>query len=327
MAGVAPDDDLPIIDPHHHLYPANPWQDGGGPYLLPEFAADLASHRIVSTVFVECSQLYRRDGPEHLRGRGEAEFVAVTGRLSETGRFGPTRVCEGFVGRVELEMGEAVEEVLAALADASEGRLRGVRSPTVWDPDPRINASKRPFAPQGIMADPGFRAGLARLAARDLVYDAWQFHPQLGELADLADAVPDATIVCGHCGGLLGNRAYAAPETFGAWRALVRDLARRPNVTMKLGGLANDRTGFRFRDRAIPATADELVELWRPYIETCIEAFGPDRCMFESNFPVDMVATDYGTLWTVYKRIAASYSPDEKAALFAGVARRVYRLT
>lgn len=324
---TVPDPDLPIVDAHHHLYPSNHWVDPPTPYLLPEFAADLGDgHRVVATVYVECGQLYRSTGPARLRAAGEAEFAAVTARLSETGRFGPTRVCEAFVGHAELAMGEAVEDVLDALLEASDGRLRGIRAATNWDPDPGVNASTRPFAARGAMADPGFRKGLARLAARGLAYDAWQYFPQLGELAGLASAVPDATVVCGHCGGLLGTRGYASPETFDAWRHSVTELARQPNVVMKLGGLANDRTGFGFGSRATRASEDELVALWSPYILTCIEAFGPDRCLFESNFPVDMLAAGYRTLWTVYKRIVAGASADEKAALFAGTARRVYRL-
>lgn len=326
MAEVVPEPGLPIIDPHHHLYPSNHWGHGGA-YLLSEFAADLGSgHRILSTVYVECSQLYRDTGPEHLQAAGEVEFAAVTARLSGTGHFGPTRVCEGVVGRADLAAGDQVEEVIAALMDASDGRLRGIRSPVNWDPDPQINPSVRAFAPQGLMGDSRFRAGVARLAAHGLVYEAWQYFPQLGELAELAGAVPQATIVCSHCGGLLGRRAYAVPDNFRNWKARIVELAKRHNVLMKLGGLANERTGFGFQGRKPPPTESELVTAWRPYIETCIEAFGADRCMFESNFPVDRVATDYRTLWTVFKRIAAACSTDEKSALFAGTARRVYRL-
>jgi L-fuconolactonase len=324
---AVPDPDLPIIDPHHHLYPDNDWIEGGGPFLLQEFARDLANgHNVISTVYVECSQLYRKTGPEHLRSMGEAEFAAVTARLAETGHFGTARVCEGVVAYADLSMGDAVEEMLEALIDASDGRLRGIRCPTNWDPDPQINPSSRPFAPPRLMADPSFRAGVARLTAHDLVYDAWQYYPQLGELAELAAAMTDTMFVSGHCGGLLGKRAYSGLDNFANWKAQITELAKRPNVVMKLGGLANERTGFGFRDRATSPTEAELIATWGPYIETCIEAFGADRCMFESNFPVDMIAADYRTLWTVFKKIAAGASADEQAALFAGTARRVYRL-
>lgn len=326
MHKPVPDPDLPIIDPHHHLYPSNHWSDGS-PYLLGEFAADLASgHRIVSTVYVECGSLARREGPEHLRGAGEAAFVNVVGRLAETGAFGPTRVCEGFIGHADLSLGDLVEETLAVLMEASEGRLRGIRSSATWDPDPELSPGARAFAPRGLMADPSFRAGVRKLAAQGLVYDAWQYYPQLGELAELADAVPEATIACGHCGGLVGRRAYAGPDNFANWRSRLLELAKREHVVMKLGGLAHDRTGFGYRGRSERPSEADLVADWSPYIETCIEAFGAERCMFESNFPVDGVAADYRTLWTVFKRIASGCSSDEKASLFAGTARRVYGL-
>jgi L-fuconolactonase len=326
MREPVPNSALPIIDTHHHLYANNPWLNGGGPYLLPEFAADLRNgHNIVATVYVECSQLYRRSGSEHLRSTGEAEFAGVIARLAETGHFGPARVCEAFIGRAELDAGDTLDELIEALLQASDGRLRGIRCPATWDPDPLISAG-RSFARQGLMSAPKFRAGVARLAAHQLVYEAWQFYPQLGELADLAAAVPGTTIVCGHCGGLVGRRAYSGDENFMNWKARVTELAKRPNVLMKLGGLANDRTGFGFQDRAARATEDELIAMWSPYILTCIDAFGPDRCMFESNFPVDMCAADYRTLWTVFKKIVGGFSADEIAALFAGTARRVYKL-
>jgi L-fuconolactonase len=326
MNKAVPEPELPIIDPHHHLYPSNHWADGS-PYLLREFAADVGvSHRIVSTIYVECGNLQRLTGPAHLRPVGEAAFAAVMGRLADTGKFGPTRICEAFIGHADLLSGALLEETLAALLEASEGRLRGIRSSTTWDPDPNLSPGARAFAPQGLMTQPGFRAGVAKLSSFNLVYDAWQYYPQLGELGALADAVPDARIVCGHCGGLVGRGAYSGPDNFQNWKARVIELARRPNVVMKIGGLSHERTGFGYRGRPARPTEEQLIADWAPYIQTCIEAFGAARCMFESNFPVDSVAADYATLWTVFKKVAAGCSTDEKAALFAGTARRVYRL-
>lgn len=326
MRDAVPDPDLPIVDPHHHLYPSNHWADGS-PYLLREFADDLASgHRIVSTVYVECGNLPRLTGPDHLRSTGEAAFAAVIGRLADTGNFGTTRVCEGYVGHADLRGGSLLEEALVALADASEGRLRGIRSSAAWDADPNVAPGARAFAPQGLMADPSYRAGVRTLAAHGLVYDAWQYYPQLPELGALADSIPEAVIACGHCGGLLGNGAYADADNFARWKSRVVELAKRPNVVMKLGGLAHDRTGFGYRSRVSRPNEAELVADWRPYIETCIEAFGAERCMFESNFPVDGIAASYCGLWSVFKTIVAGCSAEEKASLFAGTARRVYRL-
>ncbi len=317
---------LPIVDPHHHLYARNHWADNG-PYLLREFASDLGSgHNVQATVYVECGNFNRLSGPEHLRSTGEAAFATVIGRLADTGIFGPARVAQGIIAHVDLRLGDHLEEVLWALHAASEGRVRGIRSATVWDADTGLAPGGRSFAPQGLMADPAFRAGVAQLQSHGLVYDAWQFYPQLDELCDLADALPNSQIICGHCGGLVGKNAYAGPENFGRWRSKISALAQRPNVMMKLGGLAHERNGFGFRSKAEKPSADALVSLWRPYIESCIEAFGAERCMFESNYPVDGVAADYRTLWTVFKRIAAGCSDDEKANLFAGTARRAYRL-
>ncbi|HSV79406.1 MAG TPA: amidohydrolase family protein [Ramlibacter sp.] len=315
--------DLPVIDSHHHLW----LLPEEGRYLVEEFAADLASgHRVLATVYAECNAMYRSQGPEAMRPVGEAEFVKGMAAMSESGLFGPTRICAGFVGAADFTLGAAVDEVLEALATASGGRLRGIRGNASWDADASINTGVRPYAPQGLMLDPRFREGVARLAARGLVYDAWQYHPQLPELCSLADAFPQLPIVVNHCGGLLGINAYDSADNFARWKALVTEVARRPNTLMKLGGLSPRRCGFGFKQRSTPATARELAALWRPYVETCIELFGPRRCMFESNFPVDHVAGSYRTLWNALKLTAANCSAAEKEQLFNGTARRVYRL-
>jgi L-fuconolactonase len=313
--------ELPIIDCHHHLWmlPSR--------YLIDDFAADLASgHDVRATVFVECNAMYRRSGPEALRPVGEAEFVADVAAMSDSGLFGPTRMCAGFVGAADFRQGQAVDEVLEALAIASGGRLRGIRGAANWDADPSINTGSRPFGPQGLLLDTRFRAGFSRLAARKLVYDAWQYHPQLPEVCSLANAFPDTTIIVNHCGGLLGIGPYASPDNFAHWKALVIEAALRPNILMKLGGLSAPRCGFAFETRPSPPTAEELARDWGPYIETCIELFGPERCMFESNFPPDKIAGDYAKIWDAFKVITASYSATEKKNLFGETARRVYKI-
>jgi L-fuconolactonase len=314
--------DLPIIDPHHHLGYAH-----GGRYLIEEFAADIASgHNVLATVYIETSAMYRKHGPEAMRPVGEAEFVAGQAAMSDSGGFGPSRICAGFVGAVDFMLGDAVDDVLDAHALASGGRLRGIRGSAIWDADPSVNTGTRPFAPQGMLLDAKFRAGFARIAARGLIYDAFQYHPQLADVSSLADAFPNAVIIVNHCGGLLGLGPYAGPDTFARWRDLVADVAKRPNTLMKLGGLAGRRCGFGFDKRATPASEAELVALWRPYIETCIELFGPQRCMFESNYPPDQQAGHYGTIWNVFKRIAAGASAAEKTDLFYHTANRAYRV-
>ncbi|MEJ8848221.1 amidohydrolase family protein [Variovorax rhizosphaerae] len=314
---------LSIVDSHHHL-----WMRDGQRYLLDEFAADIADcgHDIAATVYVECGAMLRRTGPSHLRCVGEAQFVAGVAAMSESGLFGPARICAAFVGAADLSLGAEVDEVLDALHQASAGRLRGIRGAVASDPDPAINVGGRAHAPAGLMRDVRYRAGVARLAARGLVYDAWQYHPQLVELCELADAFPTLTIVVNHCGGPLGIGPYRREDNFAPWRTLVAELARRPNVCMKLGGMSRKRCGFDFEDRVSPPSIAELVQAWQPYMQTCIELFGADRCMFESNFPPDQVAGSYGDVWTALLRTPAGCSDSQLRALAGGTAKRVYRI-
>ena len=315
--------DLPIIDPHHHL-----WVHTGHRYLIEEYQADLESgHKVLATVYVECGAMYRRGGPPAMRPVGEVEFAAGVAAMSASGSYGPAQICAGIVGGADLSLGDVVGEVLDAMAAASGGRLRGIRNATNWDPDPAVNTGSRPFAAPGALLDRRFQAGCARLAARDLAYDAFVYHPQLADVCRLADAFPHMTVVVNHCGGLLGIQGYARAETFGQWRSLVAEVARRGNTAMKLGGLSGRRCGFGFDERREPASDEELARLWRPYIETCIALFGPERCMFESNFPPDRASGSYRTLWNAFKRITAGCSASEKAALYSATAQRVYRLS
>lgn len=312
--------ELPIIDPHHHL-----WWRPGSKYFLDEFAADLATgHNVLATVYVESGAMYRRTGPEQMRPVGEAEFAAGMAAMSGSGQFGPTRVCAAIVGAADLTLGAEVDRVLDALAMSSGGRLRGIRGAVASDPDSSINVGGRPNAAAGMMNDARYRAGVARLAERNLVYDAWQYYPQLPELCDLADAFPALPIVVNHCGGLLGIGTYANPDNFNRWRRHIAEVSRRQNVVMKLGGLARHRCGFGFEDRATPPSVHELCETWKPYVDACIEAFGPSRCMFESNFPPDNVAGGYDAIWNAFKLIASGYSASEKTDLFSATASRIY---
>lgn len=317
------DPTLPIVDAHHHL-----WHPHAERYFTDAFQAAIleSGHKVVSTVYVECSVMYRQHGPVALRTVGEAEFVAGMAAMSDSGVFGPTCICAAYVGAADLTLGDGVDEVLDALSVASGGRLRGIRGAANWDADASVNSGTRPLAPRGLLLDARLRAGVKRLAEQKLVYDAWQYHPQLEELCSLADACPNSVIVLSHCGGLLGVGPYATSDNFNKWRALIVEVSKRPNVLMKVGGLAGGRNGFGYHLRAAPPSVDELVADWRPYIETCIESFGVDRCMFESNFPVDQVAGSYQTVWNVFKRITANCSHGEKTALFAETAKKAYRI-
>ena len=315
--------DLPIIDTHHHL-----WDRPDHRYLLDELLADVRTgHNVVATVFVECHSMYRAGGPPELRPVGETEFVAGIAAMSDSGAYGPARVAAGIVGFADLTLGDRVEPVLDAHVRAGGGRFRGVRHAAGWDASEVIGNSRAITGPH-LMRRTDFRAGVARLTALGLSFDAWLFHPQLADVIDLARACPDANIIMGHVGGPLGYGPYAGKgdEVFASWKAGITELAGCGNVVMKLGGMMMRLAAYDYRTQPAPPSSAELAALWRPYIEPCIELFGPDRCLFESNFPVEKMGIGWSALWNAFKRIAAGASAEEKRALFSGTARRVYRL-
>ncbi|MDP1737818.1 MAG: amidohydrolase family protein [Caulobacter sp.] len=333
--------DLPIIDPHHHLWdrpvvpPARP---DGHPfeavirltprYLLDELRADAGSgHNVTATVYLQCGAFYRADAAPGMAPVGEVEFVNGVAAMSASGIYGPFRACDGIVGHADLLLGDGAAAVLEAEIAAGGGRFKGIRHVTARDADPAV-LGPMSQTPAGLMAESAFRAGFARLTPMGLSFDAWLLEPQLPELIDLARAFPDTDIILDHVGTPLGIGTYAGrlEERFGVWRDNIRALAKSPKVTVKLGGLAMPFPGFPGLDGVARPSSQALADLWRPYVETCIEAFGPNRCMFESNFPVDRWGCDYATLWNAFKRIAAGASDAEKADLFSGTARRVYRL-
>jgi predicted TIM-barrel fold metal-dependent hydrolase len=271
--------------------------------------------------------MYRAKGPESFRPVGEVEFANGAAAISASGGYGPAAVCAGIVGHVSLLSGEGARPVLEAEISAGQGRFRGIRHSVAWDSDPNV-AHMYATRPKGLLLDPTFRKGFSCLAPLALSFDAWLFHPQLGELADLARAFPDTQIVLDHCGGPAGTGQYAnrREEIFTTWRASIREIAKCPNVAVKLGGLAMCLLGYDFHERALPPSSEELTTAWHPYIETCIEAFGTDRAMFESNFPPDKGQCSYQVIFNTFKRIAASYSETEKDALFSKTATKIYRL-
>ena len=313
----------PIVDPHHHL-----WDRGGQRYLIEEMVADIASgHNIVATVYVEARSMYRAGGPEALRPVGEVEFANGAAAMSASGGYGPAAICAGIVGHVNLLLGEAARPVLEAEIAAGQGRFRGIRHSSAWDADPGVGHMYA-TRPKGLLLDPTFRKGFACLAPLGLSFDAWLFHPQIAELADLARAFPDTRIVLDHCGGPVGLGRFAdrREETFAEWKASIQEIAKCPNVVVKLGGLAMRLLGYDFHERAMPPSSEDAAAAWRPYMETCIEAFGPQRCMFESNFPPDKGQCSYQVIFNAFKRIAAQYSEAEKTALFSKTATDFYRL-
>ena len=271
--------------------------------------------------------MYRADAPPEMRSVGETEFVNGIAAMSASGIYGPTRACAGIVGFADLSLGERVRDIFEAHLAAGGNRFRGIRHIVAWDASEDIPRSY-PNPPEGLLRDAVFRRGFAQLAPLGLTFDAWLYHPQLPELLDLARAFPGTTIVLDHAGGPLGIGPYRQrhAEVFDRWKRAITDLAHCPNTVVKLGGLGM-RTGmFDFHARATPPSSVALAAAWRPYVETCIEAFGPARCMFESNYPVDGVTCSYAVLWNAFKRLASGASAAEKVALFEDTARRVYRL-
>jgi predicted TIM-barrel fold metal-dependent hydrolase len=313
----------PIVDPHHHL-----WDRGGQRYLIEDIAADIASgHNVIATVYVEARSMYRASGLEALRPVGEVEFANGAAAMSASGGYGSAAICAGIVGNANLLLGDGARAVLEAEIAAGNGRFRGIRHSSAWDADPNV-AHMYATRPKGLLLDPTFRKGFACLAPLSLSFDAWLFHPQISELADLARAFPDTKIVLDHCGGPVGLGVYAnrREEIFKGWKASIAEIAKCPNVVVKLGGLAMRLLGYDFHERPKPPSSEEAAKAWRPYIETCIEAFGPGRAMFESNFPPDKGQCSYQVIFNAFKRIAAPYSEAEKTALFSKTAADVYRL-
>ncbi|MDG2111912.1 MAG: amidohydrolase family protein [Actinomycetota bacterium] len=314
--------EIEIVDPHHHL-----WQTAGhyGLYDLDDLHIDTdAGHNVVETVFIDCGASYRTDGPEAMRPLGETEYVAD--RAEESDRSGKARIA-AIVSHADLQLGSAVREVLEAHVELAGGRFRGIRDSGARLDDPAIPVS-RTQPPAGLYALPAFREGAATLADMDLSFEAWQYHPQLHEVVDLARALPQLSIVLNHIGGPVGIGRYAGreAEVIEEWRPDMEALAQLPNVSLKVGGIGMTRYGVGWEHNAQPPTSDTVLGRWRDQLLWCIDSFGPDRCMFESNYPVDGETCSYTVLWNAFKKVSTGYNDTERADLFANTARRVYRL-
>jgi L-fuconolactonase len=318
------DPDRKIVDPHHHL-----WRRGmGNDYLLEDLWRDTDSgHCIEKTVFVECHSQYRTDGPEHLRPVGETEFVAKVAAESQQGTEKQARIA-GIVAHADLTLGDAVEEVLnaheAAGQQASQQLFKGIRHAGARAEDP----AEPGRAMENLYADNGFRQGVKILGRLGLTYETYHFHYQNKDFAELARAVPGTIMILDHFGTPLGVGSYEGKreEIFEQWKKDIAEIARCENVVAKIGGLAMPANGFGWDLRAVPPTSDEFAAAQKRYYLHTIECFGPDRCMFESNFPVDKLSISYHVLWNGLKKIAQDFSEDEKNAMFSGTASRIYRL-
>ena len=311
---------LPIIDPHHHLW------DRDSRYLFDELLDDTETgHNIRATVFIQCRSMFRADGPVELQPVGETEFVNGIAAQSASGHYGDLRACAGIISYADFRLGSRVRETLEAHKATAGDRFKGIRFSTCWNEHFNLT----PVRPdKGIMFDTTWREGFAELSPLGLNYEALIFHTQLDELADLAGAFPNTTMVLNHVGCPIGHGPYAEhkAETFAAWRAGIRELAKHENVAVKIGGMGMHVFGFDFDKRPEPPLSAELADVWRPYYDVCLEAFGPKRAMFESNFPVDKISCTYKTVWNAFKRLASGCSASEKADLFHDTAARVYRL-
>ena len=319
--------DLPIVDPHHHLWH---WRAHAlaKRYMLDELAADTGGgHRVEATVFVECTSFYKRDGPPELRALGQTEAVNGVAAMSASGVHGRFRACAGIVGHVDMTLSERAGEVLQAHVAAGGGRFRGVRNIGGYDDDPSVLPHTHAAQP-GLYRREDFRQGVRQLARLGLTFDAWVLEPQLPDVIDLARSAPEVTIILDHLGTPVGTGRYQGrrEERFPIWRANMAELAQCENVMVKVGGLGMSFPDFPSHLAEPRASSEQLAREWRPYVGTTLELFGAQRCMFASNFPGDLACGSYTTLWNAFKRLAAGASAEEKAALFSGVAKRVYRL-
>jgi predicted TIM-barrel fold metal-dependent hydrolase len=305
-----------IIDPHHHMWP--PGHGSGKPYLFADLVEDAARHNVTDTVYVQAFTAYRTEGPDNLRPIGETEFAVAQARSSTAAR---PRLA-AIVGWADMMLGDAVEEVLEAHETAGDGLFRGIRHGVTYDPTVQIG----PPRPPGLLMDDAFRRALACVGRRGQTFDAWLFHPQLLELVDAARALSGTTFVLCHLGAPL-MAAYGRDEARSQWRCGLQELASCPNVVMKLGGLGMEHLfGTAWASRQNAVSSDEVAAWWGDDIRWCIDTFGPSRCMFESNFPVDRGAIGYTVLWNAFQKTAAGYSDAEQDDLFAGTAARIYRI-
>lgn len=312
--------DLPIVDAHIHL-----WHRDN--YFARDFLADVGSgHHVAASVYAECGMAYADDPREAFRPVGETRYVLDQVRIAEGSGHG---LAAGILCAADLELGQGVKPVLAAHAEAAQGRLRGVRYRVAWDADPVAGYGEPGYPSENLLDSEAFLAGARVVGEMGLVLDLWGFHTQLGGIAAFAEKLPDLTIVVDHVGGPLGVGRYAGrrAEVFQDWLVGVRRLAALPNVHIKLSGLAISRLGFGFQESGPAASSDVLAALWRPYVHACAEIFGPDRSIFASNYPVDRVAAPYHMLLNAYKKMLGDFSRDELTAIFAGNARRIYALT
>jgi L-fuconolactonase len=316
--------ELRIIDPHHHL-----WERPGSRYMLDELNEDLDSgHKVIATLYVQCRSMYRKDAEEIYQPVGEVEFANGIAAQFASGTYGENKLgCAGIIGAVDLTLGKRADAVIETMLEKAGSRLRGIRNQTAWHEHPEVRSSAEQ-PPPDLLGRPAFQEGLQRLVHYGLAFDVWAYHTQLQQVLALARATPDLAVVVDHVGGPLGVGPYASrqAEVYKQWLADMLELAKLPNVFVKLGGFGLKALGHRFYENALPPSSDQLLHAWQPYVAPLIEAFGPARCMFQSNFPVDKGMFSYHVMWNAFKKLSLGYSADDIHDLFFGTANRVYKL-
>jgi len=313
--------DQAIIDAHHHL-----WNRNDSTYLATELLADTGtSHKVTHTVFVECRSKWDRAANAAMAPVGETRFVA--GEAAEMAERDGADI-GAIVGHADLTLGEGVRNVLMAHDDAGAGLFRGIRHSTAWSDDQLLhNAHTGSY--EHMMGTSEFRAGAEVLASMGFTFDAWLYHPQITELVALAQSVPDLRIVLDHLGGPLGVGSYASQrdQVRADWQAAMTAAASCKNIVLKVGGIGMDNVyGTGWTELAAPPSSEEVAAYWSDDVRWCIDTFGPHRCMFESNFPVDRASLPYSVLWNSLQIMAAGYSADEQDLLFSGTAASTYRI-
>ena len=325
--------EIPLCDPHHHLWDRRSAEPSAAPirypkYLLEDFLADIGSgHNVRSTVFVEADAMYRASGPEELKSLGEVEFVQGSAAASASGIYGDSRVAAGIIGYANLKLGNDVRAILEKLLAASPNRFRGIRHRVAWDLDPQFSSSSSRNQGNELTLHE-FRTGASVLSSMGLIFEGLVFHPQLFELARFAKSLPELTIVLNHIGGLLRTGGYAGrdSEVIPLWKDGISAVAECPNIVIKLGGMGMPNVGFDWHERDRPIGSQQLADDMAPYIEHCIRAFSPQRCMFESNFPVDKVSYSYNVMYNAFKLLTKKFSNEERNAMLHDNAVKLYQL-
>ncbi|MGI4814022.1 MAG: amidohydrolase family protein [Janthinobacterium lividum] len=316
---------MPIVDPHHHLWQFRPEYQV---YMLDDLLADYkkGGHNIKATVFTECRTMYSVDAEEAFKPVGEVEFANGVAALSASGGLGALRLCAGIIGYADLRSPQ-IRKVLEAMQARAPERFRGIRQIAYFHADPAMpQAPQR--VPEKLLYDSAFRRGLSHFEELGLSFDIAVNHTQLQDAIDLADAFPNVTMILNHMGGRLAHGMYAdrQEEVRETWTRKIFEIAKRPNVVLKIGGIGKKNGGFNFHLRDTPPSSEQLADAWRPYFDTCIEAFGPHRAMLESNFPIDKTGCSYAVVWNTFKRLTAALSRDERTSLFSECATQTYRL-